>query len=190
MHRTLVFIIICAICLISQFTPLSDLMTWDKAQIMSGQWWRLLSGNVIHTNMAHALMNLTALGFICVIFRPSPRRFAILILLLSIMVGAGLIATELHRYVGLSGSLHGLFIYYALQEGLTGRRASWLLVVAVISKIGWEQVFGASPASIALINAPVAIDAHLIGVLAGIILIMVWRVKTNLNLLHHRSNKN
>jgi rhomboid family GlyGly-CTERM serine protease len=173
MNRTLVLLVICAICLINQLTSLSDVMTWDKARIISGEWWRILSGNLTHTNMAHALMNLSALGLISVIFRPSPRLLALLVILLSLLVGTGLMLTELNRYAGLSGTLHGLFIYCALQEALNGHRSSWLLVGAVLAKVSWEQIVGPSQTSVALINAPVAIDAHLFGILAGALLIIL-----------------
>ncbi len=73
-------------------------------------------------------------------------------------------------YVGLSGTLHGLFAYYALNEALNGRRSSWLLVLGVIGKVGWEQWFGASASTAELIGARIATEAHLAGLVGGLLL--------------------
>ncbi|SMR99679.1 hypothetical protein VIM7927_00907 [Vibrio mangrovi] len=115
-------------------------------------------------------MNLAALWLITLIFKPSARSLLIRLLLLCVFVGIGLLWTSLYRYVGLSGALHGLFAGYALTEALSGRKSSWLLVLAVCAKVIWEQCFGASPTTSALIEAPVAIQAHLLGLLGGLLL--------------------
>jgi len=44
------------------------------------------------------------------------------------------------NYVGLSGTLHGLFAFYALKEALGGRKSSWLLVIGVMLKVASEQL--------------------------------------------------
>lgn len=72
-------------------------------------------------------------------------------------------------YVGLSGVLHGLFAYFALQETLNGRKSSWLLVVGVMAKVIWELTMGASSSTSELINARVAVESHLFGMLSGFI---------------------
>ena len=68
-------------------------------------------------------------------------------------------------YVGLSGTLHGIFAYYALCESLFGRKSSWLLVGGVLVKTVWEMTIGASQTTSELINAAVAVESHLFGVL-------------------------
>jgi rhomboid family GlyGly-CTERM serine protease len=166
----LVLTAISAFCLFIQAPDLSLFMTWDHSLIISGQWWRILSGNFAHTNFTHLAMNLAALWLISLIFKPSVKVLLLLMIAISLVIGLGLLASDIQRYVGLSGTLHGLFAYFAAQELLVqGRRSSGLLVLGVAGKVIWEQIFGPSHTSMALIEAPVATQAHLIGLIAGLI---------------------
>ncbi len=169
-HLYLTLSLISFICILAQFSPLADALDWDRQAITQGQWWRIVTGNFTHTNTTHLAMNLIALWLITSIFRPSARILWLQLLLLSVFIGIGLLWTELYFYVGLSGILHGLFASFALNEALQGRKSSWLLVVGVCSKVIWEQCFGASETTRALIEAPVAIQAHLLGLAGGLLL--------------------
>lgn len=88
-------------------------------------------------------------------------------LVISLVTGVALLFSSIQIYVGLSGTLHGLFGLFALNEALSGRRSSWLLVLGLITKIAWEQLIGPSSTTGELINARVAIEAHLAGAIAG-----------------------
>ena len=72
-------------------------------------------------------------------------------------------------YVGLSGVLHGLFANLALKEALDGRKSSWLLIIGVIAKVAWELTMGASQSTSELINARIAVESHLFGVISGLL---------------------
>ncbi|CSB74042.1 peptidase, S54 (Rhomboid) family [Vibrio cholerae CP1047(20)] len=115
-------------------------------------------------------MNLAALWIISFVFKPTARQLLIPLLLISLAVGVMILASDMQSYVGLSGTLHGLFAYYALNEALNGRRSSWLLVLGVIGKVAWEQWFGASASTAELIGARVATEAHLAGLVGGLLL--------------------
>jgi len=161
--------LITAVCFGLQFEPLSHLMAWQVDAIENGQWWRIVTGNFTHTNFAHLAMNLLGLWVIGYLFHPNSRHFALLTLLVSTWIGLSLLLTHLFSYVGLSGTLHGLFTFYALKEALNGRKSSWLLVAGVMIKVTSEQLFGAPTSTAEMIHARVAIEAHLSGLLAGII---------------------
>ena len=103
-------------------------------------------------------------------FKPTARQLLIPLLLTSLAVGVMILASDMQSYIGLSGTLHGLFAYYALNEALNGRRSSWLLVLGVIGKVAWEQWFGASASTAELIGARVATEAHLAGLISGLLL--------------------
>ncbi|WP_182288338.1 rhombosortase [Vibrio spartinae] len=179
-HLYLILSLFSFICILAQFSPLADALVWDRQAITQGQWWRIVTGNFTHTNTAHLAMNLIALWLITFIFRPTARVLWQQLLLLSVFIGIGLFWTELYFYVGLSGILHGLFASFALSEALQGRKSSWLLVVGVCSKVIWEQYFGPSETTRALIEAPVAIQAHLLGLTGGLLLGFSARIKTYL----------
>ncbi|MDW6092399.1 rhombosortase [Vibrio rhizosphaerae] len=177
-HLYLTLSLISVMCVLAQWPPLADLLVWNRQAIMQGQWWRIVTGNFTHTNIAHLSMNLIALWLISLIFRPAARGLWQQLLLLSLLIGIGLFWSDLYFYVGLSGILHGLFASFALGEALQGRKSSWLLVVGVCGKVIWEQCFGASEATQALIEAPVAIQAHLLGLAGGLFLGCSTRIKT------------
>ncbi len=75
---------------------------------------------------------------------------------------------EMERYVGLSGVLHGIFVWGAILDIKKGWNSGYLLLLGVIAKVAYEQIFGASADVEALINASVAIDAHLWGTVGGL----------------------
>ncbi len=112
-------------------------------------------------------MNLAGLWIISYLFQPSKKQLVAALLVISLVTGIALLFSSIQIYVGLSGTLHGLFGLFALSEALNGRRSSWLLVLGLIAKIAWEQLFGPSSTTGELINARVAIEAHLAGALAG-----------------------
>ncbi|CAK6713261.1 Integral membrane protein [Vibrio harveyi] len=160
--------IISVICLILQFEPMASLTEWHAYNIRHGEWWRIVTGNLTHTNFAHLGMNLAGLWIIGFIFRPTVRNFLIVFIILCAFVGAMNLFTNMSVYVGLSGVLHGLFGFWALNEVFDGRRSSMLLVGGLIAKIAWEQFYGPSTSTAAMIGARVAVDAHLFGAIGGL----------------------
>lgn len=160
--------IISVICLALQFEPMASLAEWHSYHIRHGEWWRIVTGNLTHTNFAHLAMNLAGLWVIGFIFRPSTRNFAIVFFLLCLLVGGLNLFSSLSIYVGLSGVLHGLFGFWALREVFEGRRSGLLLVLGLMAKVAWEQFYGPSSSTAAMIGAKVAVDAHLFGALGGL----------------------
>lgn len=147
-------------------------MQWEHDAIISGQWWRIVTGNFAHTNIYHLTMNLLGLWIICFIFRThlKVKSFCCILLCLSTLIGISLLFTSIDIYVGLSGVLHGIFAYYALVEYRQGNKSSIWLVIGVVVKVLWEQVFGSQTGSEGLIGASVATSAHLCGVIGGLAL--------------------
>ena len=170
MRLFLLLITISLVCLGLQFEPFASLSEWHRQWISDGQWWRILSGNFTHTNFAHLAMNLAGLWVITFIFKPSEKSLLVILLVTSLAVGLLNFFSDMTSYVGLSGVLHGLFAYFALQEALRGRNSSWLLVVGVIAKVTWELTVGASQSTSDIIQARVAVESHLFGVISGLIL--------------------
>ncbi|MDG3087553.1 rhombosortase [Vibrio hannami] len=160
-------------------TPfIQSLTIWNSQLIVSGEWWRIVSGNFTHTNIYHLILNTSALWIIAYLFKPKAKSLNILLLAISAFVGMCLLMSDTLIYAGLSGVLHGIFAYYAMKETVGGRKTSALLVLGVIAKVGYEQVFGASESTAQLIGARVAIEAHLAGCISGIVifcLVWLWR---------------
>ena len=112
-------------------------------------------------------MNLAGLWIISYLFQPTRKQLISALALISLVTGLALLLSSIQVYVGLSGTLHGLFSLFALREALNGRKSSWLLVLGLVAKIAWEQLVGPSSTTGELINARVAIEAHLAGALTG-----------------------
>ena len=153
-----------------------DELVFNRSKIALEQWHRVLTGNLVHSNYPHLLLNLAGLWIAGFLFLDSMnvKTFIISTIFLCLTVGFGLyfFNLELEKYYGFSGALYGLFIFGATtiiihqQDYITGL----LLYVFIGGKIIWDQFNGGNTASAELIGIPVAIDAHLYGAIGAIIL--------------------
>ncbi len=174
-------IVISLVMALAQWPALQPFITWDARLIADGQWWRLLSGNFTHTNLIHLGMNTAGLWVIAFFFRHiiKPKEWSFILIAGSFFVGVTLLMSDINVYLGLSGTLHALFAYYALKETLGGRKSSWLLVIGVIAKVGYECVLGAPESTASMIDARVAVEAHLVGMLSGFAMGLVNYILTS-----------
>jgi len=146
-----------------------ELLRYERAAVLHGEYWRLITGHFVHGSGQHLLLNAVGLGLIAALF---PREYSLrgwlLILASSIAtidLGFVLLEPQLEWYVGLSGVLHG-----ALAAGAVGwwkhesRPLALALTLVLVGKLSWEQWHGALPLSG---DMPVVVDAHLYGALGG-----------------------
>jgi len=168
-------VVISLICLLLQvFDPVStQWLRYERDPIIVGQWWRLISGNFVHLSWEHLLMNLAGLVLIWILLSRllTTTQWLIVILTGSLAVGLGLLAfnPQLDWYVGLSGMLHGMFVVGLINNIRRGYRLEWLLLLGLVLKLLWEQVYGAMPGSTNLAGGAVIVDAHLYGAIAGLL---------------------
>ena len=153
----------------------SDLL-FQRESINNGKFWLLLTGNFVHTNTYHLLMNLAGLSFICFLFKDqlSTTLFYLSLFITTLSVGLGLyfFNPELIWYAGLSGSLYGLYIVAATSAVMGKDYLTGLPILIVIpAKLLWDsQHTGLTDSSAVLIGAPVSTDSHIYGLTAGILL--------------------
>lgn len=173
---------ILAICAITTFffEPLSgEWLAYDRYAIQGLETWRILTGNIVHTNGYHLLLNLAGLALLWALHGEHYRigRFLKVFVWCSIGTSVGLyfFAENLIWYAGLSGALHGIFVWGACMDINAQIRSGWLLLAGVAAKIGYEQISGSSTQIAALIDAKVAVDAHLFGAISGLIIFsLMW----------------
>ncbi|WP_082859112.1 rhombosortase [Microbulbifer sp. Q7] len=182
-----ILLLLCILLQLAQ-SAYPDLFMYDRALLAGGQWWRLLSGHLVHTNSAHLLLNgvaIVALWFVFGQSRLLGKRHPVvayleLTVVLSLLISGGLWLwfPEVQVYYGLSGVLHGLFCFAAVSELFQRRWSGGLLLIGCFVKVGWELVAGPSAATASLIEADVAVSSHLLGTLFGTLIGVIVGVST------------
>jgi rhomboid family GlyGly-CTERM serine protease len=145
-------------------------LQYDRAYLAHGQLWRLVSAHLVHLGARHALLNCLGLILVWALFARTyrPRQWLVIVLAAMAGIDAGLWFADstVAWYVGSSGVLHALMAAGALAQIRRGEREGWLLALILAGKLVWEQSVGALPLSG---SAPVVVDAHLFGVIGGLI---------------------
>jgi len=159
-------------------------LRFDRAAIMSGEYWRFVSGHLVHLGLSHLMLN--AAGFLLIWFLISahfdPRLW--LVITVSVIIGIDLgfwfLEPDLQWYVGLSGLLHGLLAAGVVGGIRSGRVDVWVLGAALIGKLAYEQMLGPLPGSEESSGGAVIVAAHAYGALAGAIMaaVIMIRVRT------------
>ena len=158
----------------------SDFLAYDRHQLNNLQLWRLLTGHFQHTNSMHLVLNIVGLTLLWALHGQyyQTKRYVTLFFTLCLGTSCGLFlfAPQMIWYVGLSGVLHGLFIIGAYFDIQNKFKSGWIMLLGVWLKVGNEQIYGASQNVAQLIEANVAIDAHLFGTITGSIIILFYFV--------------
>jgi len=163
---------------------------FDRVAIAQGEWWRLFTGHWVHSDLAHAGWDITALLVFGVLFEVRLRwRLPLALLIGTVGVDAWLWWGDqtLYYYCGLSGILNSLLIVGLLQlwcdlrhplVALTGMGAAVKILVeinsgqALLTQTAWPSV-------------P---TVHAVGFLCG--LIYVLRIRMVGSSLHNFSASN
>ncbi|BEP45964.1 rhombosortase [Variovorax sp. V15] len=161
--------------------PVYEALRYERAAVLGGQPWRLLSAHAVHLGWGHCLMNAGGLA-LCAAFAAgtrSWRAWATAIVVLALGVGILLVAAspQATNYAGLSGVLYGLFIWVLAPRAWRGDRVALIVLVAVLARIGWQMFHPPSEAQRALIGGDVMVEAHLYGALCALALCLwqeVW----------------
>jgi len=176
--------LVALLCLINS-DMWSTTANFDREAIVSGEYWRVITGHFFHTNTMHFLLNCSGIIMLWLLHGHyyTTRSYLALIVILCITTSLFiyLFSPKLHLYVGLSGVLHGIFVYGAIKDILHNEKTGYILLLGLTLKVLHEQIVGPSADISALIDADVAIDAHLWGALSGAIytllhiIILKWR---------------
>jgi rhomboid family GlyGly-CTERM serine protease len=194
-----------ALCLFFLAGPAAPELVYDRAAVEAGQWWRLLTGHLIHSDPSHLGWDLAGLLVLGWLFegRFSGLRFSALLLI-------GIMAVDVWlwwgpaplRYCGMSGFLNSLLAGGLIQQWRKTR--DWLLPLVglgAICKILLETLHGQ-----ALFTAtawPSVPLAHAAGFAGGILAALIFgeKMKTPSNwgnqkpqpekskFIHHRGHR-
>ena len=157
---------------------ITQALVYQRVLINEGEIWRLFTGHLLHTNGFHFLLNLAALIMLWSLHGRfyTNKNYSALFLFCSISTSIGIYFGDpsLTEYVGLSGVLHGVFVFGAIMDIVSKDKTGYLLFMGVWLKIAHEQIYGASADVSDLIEASVAIDAHLWGAVGGLIFTLIY----------------
>jgi rhomboid family GlyGly-CTERM serine protease len=175
----IVLAIIGLISIIGFFTdPVSsEWFAYNRTAISNMEIWRLFSGHFLHTNLAHLMLNLLGVALLWALhgeyYSPKPLSALLLGLTLLTSVFIFYFSPSMQWYVGLSGVLHGLFVWGAVKDVQLGEKTGVLLLIGIALKIAYEQFVGGTENIAALIQANVAVDSHLYGAISGLLLALL-----------------
>lgn len=162
-------VVVLALALIGD--PVKQSLAWTRTGLEQGEWWRLISGHWVHLGFFHAVLNASVLILLTALFGEvfTLVRQGVHALMGMLVIDAGLWwLGGIEWYVGLSGVLHTMAAAAVVRLIIDRHdRLAWLVALFGLSKIIYENNFGAMPFSGS--TDSVVTDAHLFGVLAGMI---------------------
>ncbi len=159
---------------------LAEPLELDSSVFKTGEWWRLITGHLVHFDLQHFAVDtltLLLLGSACELIDAKRARWTLAISALTVSVGVVLFASNIEIYRGLSGIDSALFTFLGVQlwrryrerGGANNTALLGLLPVALfIGKIAFEITSGTSLFAPNSAFAPVPV-AHLIGGITGLV---------------------
>ena len=159
------------------------LMEYQRLGVAGGEFWRLVSGHLVHLGWGHLLMNLVGFWLIYHLFfrhgMPAIACiFGLILLTLATSAGLYLFSATIDWYRGFSGVLHGLLVWALLREIRQHTAANAILLSLIVLKLAWEQLSGPIPGSETLAKGRVIVDAHLYGGLSGA---LIWSLESGVS---------
>ncbi|MGE8654785.1 MULTISPECIES: rhombosortase [unclassified Acinetobacter] len=137
-------------------------------------FWRLWTAHWVHVGWIHFFLNM--LAFICLPFifpRAAVWHFIAILLILSPLISLSFyfFLPDIEAYAGLSGVLHGAYVAVACVHLMYKRERNFAAFVLflILAKLVWENTIG-NTGTAELIGSPVLVEAHLLGVIGGVIL--------------------
>lgn len=183
------WLMIFVVSLVLQINWVDD-WRFNRALVEQGDVWLLFSGHIVHLNWSHWALNMAGLSIVAFFFssHASVKQWLTVIIVSACMINIGLWwwMPEIRSYVGLSGVLHGLFLYGALREIRFYPTSGYVLTCVLIAKLVWEFFNGALPGSEDMTGGRVLTEAHLLGAIGGI---LVWMMGAILAIRRHSAGK-
>jgi rhomboid family GlyGly-CTERM serine protease len=154
-------------------------LIYQRNLIGNGQIWRLWTGNLVHTNAWHLILNLVGFWLLLLLSHTwlNTQKLLLSIAFLGGCVGLGLwlLSPDIIWYAGFSGVLYGLFMLSGLHCLLTREWLPALIILPGIcgkTVLDWSQ--GGAGLSANLIDAPVIYAAHIYGMTGAFLLAIVF----------------
>jgi rhomboid family GlyGly-CTERM serine protease len=157
-----------------QLLPVSwqQLLVYERDAVAAGQWWRLLTGNLVHLGWTHLALNAAAMLIGALLLEgvrtPASWLLAAALCMLAVSLGLYFLSPDVQWSMGISGVLHGLLVVGAVDLCVRRDWVGPVLLTLCMAKVTTEQFIGGGSPTESLIGAPVVVDAHLWGALGGL----------------------
>jgi rhomboid family GlyGly-CTERM serine protease len=165
----------CALIVVHACGPeLASAWRYERSAIVTHEWWRLLTGHLVHADIGHLGWNLFGLALVWWLFanQYSVAGWSVILLASTIAIDVGFLALkpELEWYVGFSGVLHGMMAAGLLAWLVAARDPLTCLVALLFAgKLIWEHMVGPLPLAARSMGMPVIHEAHTYGALGGLL---------------------
>ena len=164
-----------AVLLVALFaagTDATDALRYERAAVVAGEAWRLVSGHLVHFDLAHLGWNLAGIVLVWFLFAReyTPYGWLVILMASTVAIDLGFLAFEpgLDWYVGFSAVLHGCMAA-GLVAWIRSERDALTVTVAVLfaAKLLWEHACGPLPFAGGSLGVPVVHEAHTYGAVGG-----------------------
>jgi rhomboid family GlyGly-CTERM serine protease len=148
-------------------------LAYQRAAVEAGQWWRFLTGNLVHLGWYHWFLN--TLGVLVLVLlcpeRLSPAVWARRVILIGIgmTLCLYLFVPELPAYVGMSGVIHGLFVLGLMPQVLKKDLIALGCLLYLLGKVGYELYAGAPVSDAEAIGGEVVVESHMFGAICALL---------------------
>lgn len=158
-------------------------LRYDEGAIVQGEYWRLVTAHFVHLGWVHGLLNGAGFVLLALIY-PAGRAvyWWLFYLLSSVLISLYIVLIgETYYYVGASGVLHGLFILAAYFSRALDMWRRYALMAIIVGKLFWEQSSYYQDTGVSeAIGGLVYVDAHLMGGLCGLLVVILFLIKNRL----------
>ena len=157
-------------------------LRYERTAVLDGQWWRLVTGHLVHADAAHLAWNLAGAALVWWLFGAEYGRLEWLVIVLASAAAIDIAflgwMPGLDWYVGLSGVLHGCMAA-GLAAWLARAHDPLVLLVAILfaAKLVFEHWQGPLPFTAGTLALPVVVEAHSYGAIGGLAAALAVRAR-------------
>ncbi len=175
-RRTIVLILTIWLVLVVMQRCDVSYLAYNRHSLSNGEYWRLITGHLIHLNSIHLLLNMLGVALVLMLFDQllAPWQWLIAIFVSAMMISLLIYyyLPQVQAYVGLSGVIHALYVFGVIQllKKPQERHFAIVLMIMVTLKLLTENVGQGISLTADMIGGHVLFQAHTYGALAGLFL--------------------
>lgn len=171
-----------------QVLHLQTLLQYQRDLVSHGEIWRLLTATFVHMSWLHLVRDVAGLFLVWLYFDgyQSERAWLALCLACSLaaIVGLYVLSPQVHWYVGLSGMEYGLFGAGAVLEWMRTRWLGIVMLALVWAVVLYGLLVGPLPGEALGLGAGIVPQAHLYGLICGIVFVCFQHVRSPRSVAH------